>query len=128
MCIRDSFSGKAKLQQMMSAGRESVARARGQSSAAAADSPRSAAAPAGPEDDVNRTEFILQMLVVLGQIEREDVLDLNDLFNALDITGDGTLNRDDIDEFMRLKDARIRDKARQGALLAAPTGAGSEVL
>ena len=68
------------------------------------------------------------MLVVLGQIDREDVLDLNDLFNALDITGDGTLNRDDIDEFMRLKDARIRDKARQGALLAAPTGAGSEVL
>ena len=67
---------------------------------------------AGPEDDVNRTEFILQMLVVLGQIEREDVLDLNDLFNALDITGDGTLNRDDIEQSRKM-DAKdmVFDKA-----------------
>ena len=63
---------------------------------------------------------------MLGQIEREDVLDLNDLFNALDITGDGTSTAT-TSTSSRLGTQRIRDK-RARALLAAPTGAGSEVL
>lgn len=52
---------------------------------------------------LGRHAFVLQMLILLGKVETDDILDCNDMFDKLDSNNDSQLNQDDIEIYVRHK-------------------------
>ena len=64
-------------------------------------------------DGVDKTEFVLGMLVTLGVITEEDYLPFLNQFERLDSSGDGKLTRDDLKSFVAVNRSKAAKAATQ---------------